>query len=117
MFVIVIAILIVIAWYFNSFNIRERVQFWKDKTLDAIDNRPRQLITSTIPNGKEFCIQNSFTNIIGWDSINECCVFEWRKNNHILQTCITAQIGGETIYNTWDGSYVDNYKDYLGEVT
>lgn len=120
--VILIIILLLIgtisyfAWKYNSFHIQEQFDDYKNKAIDVIDNRPRQMITQDIPTGKEFCIINDYTNIIGWDTINNCCVYEWRKNNNILQTCITAQIGGETKYSIFNNIFIEDYKNYLSEV-
>ena len=102
--------------YYNIFSFSAKTNELKNRALDAIDNRPRQLMTQTPPSGKEFCVQNSFTSVIGWDSINNCCLYEWQGNNNILQTCITAQINGNTIYSLFNNEYIENYENYLNEV-
>ena len=113
---IIISIAVFFAWKYNSFNIRERFDENYDKALDKLDNRPRQIITAEPPKGKEFCIQNEFTNVVGYDMINECCLYEWRGNGNVVATCITSQINGETKYNTFNNNYVDDYRSYLSEV-
>lgn len=116
LFVIIVIAVISLAWYYNSFNIRGYGQELKTTAIDKIDQRPRQLISQEPPAGKGFCIQNDMTNVIGWDEINNCCVYEWRGNDNVLQTCVTAQIGGQTIYNLFNMNYVDDYKNYISEV-
>ena len=89
------------------------MQEQKTKLLDSLDQRPRQLIIPNPPAGKEFCVVNEYTNVIGWDSINNCCVYQWKNIEHTLQTCINAQINGKTIYSVYDNNYVENYESYL----
>lgn len=116
-FIIIIVGLIAVAWYFNSFHIRQHATDLKNMGIDAIDNRPKQLISQNPPSEKAYCVQTPYTNILGYDEINKCCVYEWRNREHILQICNTAQVNGNIIYTLWDGNYVtEDYKYYLEQI-
>lgn len=117
-FIVFIVLFILIMYFANKYNtlgFSDKMQEQKTKLLDSIDQRPRQLIIPNPPAGKEFCIVNDYTNVVGWDSISQCCVYKWFNTEHSLQVCQTAQINGEIKYALYDNNYIEpaTYESYL----